>query len=134
MVATADSVATQARASRSPTWTRIKDALRRHPTAIIGAVVLVLLILMAALAPFLWTVDPQAIAPARRLRHPSETYWFGTDMLGRDVYSRVVYGARVSLTVGIFVALFATSIGRSSASSPVSCAGSMASSCASWTG
>jgi peptide/nickel transport system permease protein len=111
MVATADSVATQARASRSPTWTRIKDALRRHPTAIIGAVVLVLLILMAALAPFLWTVDPQAIAPARRLRHPSETYWFGTDMLGRDVYSRVVYGARVSLTVGIFVALFATSIG-----------------------
>jgi peptide/nickel transport system permease protein len=111
MVATADSVATQARASRSPTWTRIKDALRRHPTAIIGAVVLVLLILMAALAPFLWTVDPQAIAPARRLRHPSETYWFGTDMLGRDVYSRVVYGARVSLTVGIFVALFATLIG-----------------------
>jgi peptide/nickel transport system permease protein len=111
MAATADSVGTQARASRSPTWTRIKDALRRHPTAIIGAVVLVLLILMAALAPFLWTVDPQAISPARRLRHPSETYWFGTDMLGRDVYSRVVYGARVSLTVGIFVALFATLIG-----------------------
>jgi peptide/nickel transport system permease protein len=111
MAATADSVGTQARASRSPTWTRIKDALRRHPTAIIGAVVLVLLILMAALAPFLWTVDPQAISPARRLRHPSQTYWFGTDMLGRDVYSRVVYGARVSLTVGIFVAVFATLIG-----------------------
>ena len=111
MAATADRVGTRARASRSPTWTRIKDALRRHPTAIIGAVVLVLLILMAALAPFLWTVDPQAISPARRLRHPSETYWFGTDMLGRDVYSRVVYGARVSLTVGIFVALFATLIG-----------------------
>jgi peptide/nickel transport system permease protein len=111
MAVTTDSLGGEVRASRSPTWTRIKDALRRHPTAIIGAVVLVLLILMAALAPFLWTVDPQAIAPARRLRHPSETYWFGTDMLGRDVYSRVVYGARVSLTVGIFVALFATLIG-----------------------
>ena len=111
MAVTADSIGTEVRPSRSPTWTRIKDALRRHPTAIIGAIVLFLLILMAALAPFLWTVDPQAIAPARRLRHPSETYWFGTDMLGRDVYSRVVYGARVSLTVGIFVALFATAIG-----------------------
>ncbi len=111
MAVTTDSLDSAAPASRSPTWTRIKDALRRHPTAIIGAVVLVLLILMAALAPFLWTVDPQAISPARRLRHPSETYWFGTDMLGRDVYSRVVYGARVSLTVGIFVALFATLIG-----------------------
>ena len=96
MAVTTDSLGSAAPASRSPTWTRIKDALRRHPTAIIGAVVLVLLILMAALAPFLWTVDPQAISPARRLRHPSETYWFGTDMLGRDVYSRVVYGARVS--------------------------------------
>jgi peptide/nickel transport system permease protein len=73
--------------------------------------VLFLLILMAFLAPYLWTIDPQAISPARRLRKPSETYWFGTDMLGRDVYSRVVYGARVSLTVGLFVALFATLIG-----------------------
>jgi peptide/nickel transport system permease protein len=111
MAVTADSIGTEAKVSRSPTWTRIKDALRRHPTAIIGAVVLALLVLMAALAPFLWTVDPQSIAPARRLRHPSETYWLGTDMRGRDGYSRVVYGARGSLTVGLFVALFATAIG-----------------------
>jgi peptide/nickel transport system permease protein len=111
MAVTADSFGSEVRASRSPTWLRIKDALRRHPTAIIGAVVLLLLVLMAFLAPYLWTVDPQAISPARRLRHPSETYWFGTDMLGRDVYSRVVYGARVSLTVGLFVALFATLVG-----------------------
>ena len=58
---------------------------------------------MAIFAPFLGTVDPQAIAPVRRLRQPSEAYWFGTDMLGRDIYSRVVYGARVSLTVGLSV-------------------------------
>jgi peptide/nickel transport system permease protein len=111
MAATADSIGTEAPPSRSPTWTRIKEALRRHPTAIIGAIVLLALIAMAFLAPYLGTVDPQAIAPAKRLRKPSETYWFGTDMLGRDVYSRVVYGARVSLTVGLFVALFATLIG-----------------------
>jgi peptide/nickel transport system permease protein len=111
MAVAADSIGAEVRPSRSPTWLRIKDALRRHPTAIIGAIVLFLLILMAFLAPYLWTIDPQGISPARRLRKPSESYWFGTDMLGRDVYSRVVYGARVSLTVGLFVALFATLIG-----------------------
>ena len=47
--------------------------MRRHPTAIIGGVMLVLLILMALLAPYLGTVDPQAISPVRRLRKPSET-------------------------------------------------------------
>ena len=72
---------------------------------------LCLLILMALLAPFLGTVDPQTISPIRRLREPSEMYWFGTDMLGRDVYSRVVYGSRVSLTVGLSVAALATIIG-----------------------
>jgi peptide/nickel transport system permease protein len=111
MAAAADSIGSKAGVSRSPTWGRIRDSLKRHPTAIIGAVVLLLLMMMAALAPLLWTVDPQAISPARRLRKPSETYWFGTDMLGRDVYSRVVYGARVSLTVGLAVAVLATLIG-----------------------
>jgi peptide/nickel transport system permease protein len=111
MAAVAENGAKAAAASRSPTWGRIKDALRRHPVAIIGAIILLALIAMAALAPWLGTVDPQAISPIRRLRRPSETYWFGTDMLGRDVYSRVVYGARVSLTVGLSVALVATLVG-----------------------
>ena len=111
MAVVADSGVKTAVAGRSPTWLAIKDALRRHPTAILGAVVLFLLIAMAIFAPFLGTVDPQAISPVRRLRQPSEAYWFGTDMLGRDIYSRVVYGARVSLSVGLCVALFATVIG-----------------------
>jgi peptide/nickel transport system permease protein len=99
------------RVSRSPTWLRLREALRRHPTAVIGAVVLIVLITMAICAPWLGTIDPQAISPVRRLRRPSEAYWLGTDMLGRDVWSRVVYGARVSLTVGLSVALIATLIG-----------------------
>ena len=57
------------------------------------------------------TVDPEAVSPIKRLRAPSEMYWFGTDMLGRDVYSRVVYGSRVSLVVGLSVALLSTLIG-----------------------
>jgi peptide/nickel transport system permease protein len=89
----------------------IRDAFRRHPTAIIGGAILVVMISVALLAPWLGTVDPQAVSPIRRLRHPSAEYWFGTDMLGRDVYSRVLYGARISLAVGLAVALLSTLIG-----------------------
>ena len=85
--------------------------IRRHPTIVIGATLLGLMALMAVFAPLLGTVDPQALAPVQRLRWPSATHWFGTDMLGRDIYSRTVYGARVSLTVGISVALLASGIG-----------------------
>lgn len=97
--------------SASPTWQRFKDALRRHPTAIVGAVVLLLMVLVALLAPWLSTTDPQALSPVKRLRPPSGEDWFGTDMIGRDVYSRVIYGTRVSLTVGLAVALLSTVIG-----------------------
>lgn len=97
--------------SVSPTWLRFRDAFRRHPTAIIGGVVLLLMVLLALLAPWLGTTDPLALAPVKRLRPPSAENWFGTDMIGRDVYSRVIYGTRVSLTVGLAVALLATSIG-----------------------
>ena len=69
------------------------------------------MLLIALLAPWLGTVDPTALAPARRTREPSAAYWFGTDMLGRDIYSRVLYGARVSLIVGFSVALLASLVG-----------------------
>ena len=85
--------------------------LRRHPTIAVGGTLLILMLLMAVLAPYLGTVDPTALATARRTRPPSAEHWFGTDMLGRDLYSRVIYGARVSLLVGFSVAAFASVIG-----------------------
>lgn len=85
--------------------------LRRHPTVAVGGALLLLMLLMAVFAPYLGTVDPTALAPARRTRAPSAEHWFGTDMLGRDLYSRVVYGARVSLTVGFSVAALASLVG-----------------------
>ena len=97
--------------SVSPTWRRFRDAFRRHPTAIIGGAVLLAMILVALLAPWLGTVDPQAVTPIKRLRQPSAEFWFGTDMLGRDVYSRVIYGTRVSLTVGVVSAGLALATG-----------------------
>ena len=85
--------------------------LRRNPTIAIGGSLLLLMVLVAVFAPLLWTVDPTALAPARRTREPSAEYWFGSDMLGRDVYSRVIYGARVSLMVGFSVAFLASLAG-----------------------
>ena len=57
------------------------------------------MVLIAIFAPLLSNTDPTALAPAKRNREPSAEFWFGTDAFGRDIYSRVLYGARASITV-----------------------------------
>jgi peptide/nickel transport system permease protein len=90
---------------------KVMTFIHRHPTIVIGGILLGAMVFIAIFAPYLGTVDPTSLAPAKRLRQPSDVYWFGTDMLGRDVYSRVMYGARVSLIVGFSVALVSGVIG-----------------------
>ena len=118
---------------------RVGTFVHRHPTIAIGGVLLGVIVLMAVFAPLLGTVDPTALAPARRTRPPPDIlawsayyldmipgmaaligdgpkpppwqFLFGSDMLGRDIYSRTVYGARVSLEVGFAVALVSSAIG-----------------------
>jgi peptide/nickel transport system permease protein len=85
--------------------------LYRHPAITLGGALVLAMLTIAVLAPYLGTIDPTALAPARRTREPSAEFWFGTDMLGRDIYSRVLYGTRVSLVVGFAVALLASAIG-----------------------
>ncbi|HEX7437926.1 MAG TPA: ABC transporter permease [Caldimonas sp.] len=85
--------------------------LRKHPTLILGALLLIAVALIALGAPWLATLDPQDIDPLARLQPPSAEHRFGTDALGRDVYSRAVWGGRVSLVVGVTVALLSTVIG-----------------------
>jgi len=98
---------------------RILRFARRNPEIAFGGFLLALMALLSIAAPLLGTVDPRAIATASRLRPPSAEHWFGTDMLGRDLYSRVLYGGRISLTIGVlsaaFSALFGTMIGLLSA-------------------
>jgi peptide/nickel transport system permease protein len=86
-------------------------SLREHPTIMIGGTILGAMVLAALLAPWLGTVDPQALSPLQRLKGPGAAQWFGGDMVGRDLYSRTVYGARVSLAVGFAVATLSVSIG-----------------------
>ncbi|WP_442580341.1 ABC transporter permease [Mesorhizobium sp. ASY16-5R] len=83
----------------------------RHLSVTIGLVCLFVLLFIAICAPWLGTTDPLAINPGMRTRPPSWVHFFGTDALGRDLWSRVLYGTRVSLTVGFCVAALATVIG-----------------------
>ncbi len=105
--------------------THVGRRLLHHRSVVIGGALVLLMVAIAIFAPLLGTVDPKAIDPAYRNRVPGtehviaradgastiQTFWMGTDSLGRDVYSRVIYGARVSLIVGVTVALISGSIG-----------------------
>ena len=89
----------------------IRHAAFRNPSVLIGGGILLLLLVVALLAPLLTGHDPGSIAPRFRLRGPSDEFLMGTDMLGRDVWTRVVHGARISLLVSTVVATIAISIG-----------------------
>ena len=89
----------------------LATAIRRNPTIAFGAVLLAALIIVGVFAPYIAYSDPFKIAPVNRLKPPSERWWFGTDQFGRDIFSRTVYGARVSLIVGLSVALFSSAVG-----------------------
>ena len=104
--ATPTTLAPSRPAARSRTW----RFLRRNPTMVVGLVILGAMLLAALAAPWI-AGDPYSMKPVQRFRPPSDTLWFGTDNLGRDVYARTIYGARVSLAVGLSVALVAVSIG-----------------------
>ncbi|UCH50089.1 MAG: ABC transporter permease [Betaproteobacteria bacterium] len=86
------------------------DYARRHPTVVAGAAVLFVMALIAIFAPLIAN-DPMKLTPINRLKPPGEQYWFGTDFLGREVFARTIYGARVSLIVGGAVALVSVAIG-----------------------
>lgn len=101
--------ASPTRASR-PAFKALKR-FRRNGLAVFGAVVLILFILLALLAPWVTQFSPRTVTYTAITNAPSWTHWFGTDDLGRDVFSRVVYGARVSLGIGFFSILIASLIG-----------------------
>ena len=81
-----------------------------HRGVLFGGIVLIGIVALAAFGP-IFTLDPVSINPMNRLKPPGADGLFGTDMLGRDVFSRVLNGARVSLTVGIAVAFFSVAVG-----------------------
>lgn len=90
---------------------RNRSLLARYPVAAVALVVLLVVLACALAAPLLGTADPKALNPIQRMRPPSAAHWLGTDQFGRDVWSRVVYGARVSLLVAVCVATASVILG-----------------------
>jgi len=124
--ATADAIGLEAPTGPPPApRPGLSRRLWRNPTIAIGASILALILLMGLAAPLLTSIDPAQINPAYRNKTPGSeetvrrddgskttiTHWMGTDSLGRDVYSRVLYGARASLLVGVAVAAISVAIG-----------------------
>ncbi len=89
---------------------RIK-AFTKNKLSIIGLVIILLLIVLAIIAPLITRFDPYEVNVVDRLLTPSGTHWFGTDELGRDVYTRVIYGIRISLIVGFSVSAISGILG-----------------------
>ncbi len=88
---------------------RLARAMRLNPLAVVGIVFVALFAVMAIFAPWIAPQDPAHIDLSARLAGPSAAHWFGTDELGRDILSRIIYGARISMLVGssvVAVALF----------------------------
>jgi len=88
-----------------------RGVLRRYPMVAIGAAIFAVVLAVTLCAPWLATHDPQDIDPTARFRPPSLEHLLGTDALGRDVWSRTLYGGRISLMVGLAVGLLAGAIG-----------------------
>jgi peptide/nickel transport system permease protein len=94
-----------------PRQGRARSALLHNPGILFGVIVLLVILVLAIGAAHLLTVDPILLRPRFRLRPPSTLAWLGTDQFGRDVYSRVLFGARTSLFIGFAVATIAVAIG-----------------------
>ena len=92
-------------------WQLSLQRLRKNRGAVAGSIVLLVLIVASMAAPWITTHDPVILAPRERLQPPSAQYWFGTDAFGRDVFTRVVYGGRVSLMVGVIAVAISLSLG-----------------------
>lgn len=106
----AEKLADAENSSRHSSFDQLKRTLK-SPPVLAALLLLCAIVFVAICAPFLGTVDPIAIDPGERLRHLSGAHWLGTDAFGRDVYSRVMYGARISLLVGLGASLASVTLG-----------------------
>ena len=86
-------------------------SLVKRKIALTGAGVVGLILVMALFSPFIATHDPMGLDPGVRLQGPSAAHWFGTDHFGRDLFSRIVYGARLTLIGGMGVVVYSVVFG-----------------------
>ncbi len=100
-----------ARAARRAELRRFARRFFRNPLGVIGLAIVVLLLVMAAFAPWIATHDPYLPSLGKRLAAPSAEFWFGADELGRDIYSRLVHGSRLTLLIVALVIVTSAPLG-----------------------
>jgi peptide/nickel transport system permease protein len=105
-----DAMVDESLAVRESLGVRVWQYCRRNPTIVIGALLLLVMLIIALLASH-FTPDPMKLNPIKRLRVPGEGMLFGTDMYGRDVFARTLHGSRISLLVGLSAAAVSTFFG-----------------------
>jgi peptide/nickel transport system permease protein len=107
-----ESVAEEVLPERRTTFTRqLLQRLRADPSAMVGAMLTGLMVLLALLAPLVARYAPNSLNLSVLNENPSPSHWFGTDYLGRDMWSRVIYGGRTSLPAGLGVVAIALGVG-----------------------
>jgi peptide/nickel transport system permease protein len=106
-----DQMASVAPPDRISTLTRAQQIIFSSPLVMIASVILAIIVLSAIFAPWVVPHDPVRLTPSVRLKPPSDTYWLGTDAFGRDLFSRIITGGRISLVVGVAAAVFAVAFG-----------------------
>ncbi len=92
-------------------WGAVRFFVRRYPLGAAGGVIMAMFLFAAAFAPYITLYDPLSTNAAASLARPSLQHWLGCDFMGRDMYSRIIYGARISLAVASGSMLLGCSIG-----------------------
>jgi peptide/nickel transport system permease protein len=106
-----DSELRRAGAHSTHGWRKLTFLAQRYMLGTIGLIVMVLFVLVALLADFIGRYDPLSVDSLHRLASPDGRHWMGTDSFGRDVWSRIIHGARISLAVGLGATALGSSIG-----------------------
>jgi peptide/nickel transport system permease protein len=101
----------RAGANATQGWRKLAFLAQRYMLGTFGLVIMVVFVLMAAFADAICRFDPLTVDSAHALAHPDARHWMGTDSFGRDVWSRIIHGARISLAVGIGSTALGSSIG-----------------------
>lgn len=108
---TDQTVTTIAPPDRPSALSRVREIVFSSPLALIATIILLVITLSALFAPWLVPHDPVRLQPAVRLKPPSQAFWLGTDAFGRDLFSRIITGGRISLVVGVLAAVCAVIFG-----------------------
>src|SRR5689334_20774140 len=95
---------------RSP-WRKVRDFIRRQPLGTAGLIIVLVMFIAGATAPWIAPFDPEENDFTAMMQAPGLLHWLGTDQLGRDIFSRLVYGARTAMLVGFSAAIVGGLIG-----------------------